>query len=183
VSAAAIVILGAVFGGVIKWLLGERDRKVEGRASARIVGDTLTSALVRNYEPKQRPFKPVFIDYGAYAVVWETERKALARTMTTDDYATVSGAFDELRTIGKMEAAGRDLTEEVFDSLTHAAQACEFARRVTWRYSQSPRDRIEQWVRQTRRERASNRELRKLDRLWRQAREEERTTNEPTATG
>lgn len=182
-SAAAIVILGAVLGGGVKWLLGERDRRVEGRASARVVGDTLTSALLRNYEPKQRPFKPVFIDYGAYALVWETERKALARTMTADDYATVSKAFDELGTIGKMEAAGRDLTEEVFGSLTHAAQACEFARRVTWRYSQSPRDRIEQWVRQTRKERTTNRELRKLDRLWQRAREEERTASEPTATG
>jgi hypothetical protein len=177
VSAAAIVILGAVLGGVVKWLLGERDRKVEGRASARVVGDALTGALLRNYQPKQQPFKPVFIDYGAYAVVWETERKALARTMTADDYATVSKAFDELRTIGKMEAAGRDLTEEVFGSLTNAAQACEFARRVTWRYSQSPRDRLERWVRQTRKERVNDRELRKLDRLWRQAREEEQTTS------
>lgn len=172
-SAAAIVILGAVLGGVVKWLLGERDRRVEGRVSARLVGDTLTSALLRNYEPKQRPFKPVFIDYGAYALVWETERKALARTMTADDYATVSKAFDELGTIGKMETAGRDLTEEVFGSLTNAAQACEFARRVTWRYSQSPRDRMERWVRQTRKERASNRELRRLDRQWRQARQQE----------
>jgi hypothetical protein len=177
VSAAAIVILGAVLGGAVKWLLGERDRRVEGRASARVVGDTLTSALIRNHQPKEQPFKPVFIDYGAYAVVWETERKTLARTMTADDYATVSKAFDELRTVGKMETAGRDLKEEVFDSLTDAAQACEFARRVTWRYSQSPRDRIERWVRQTRKERANDRELRKLDRLWRQAREQERSTN------
>lgn len=155
-TATAIVILGAVLGGVVKWLLGERDRRVEGCASARVVGDTLTSALIRNAQPQQQPFTPVFIDYGAYAVVWETERKALARTMTADDYATVSKAFDELRTIGKMEAAGRDLTEEVFDALTDAAQACEFARRVTWRYSQSPRDRIERWVGQTRKERANN---------------------------
>jgi hypothetical protein len=177
VSAAAIVILGATLGGVIQWLLGERNRKVEGRASTRVVGDALTSALLRNYKPQRHPFKPVIIDYGAYAVVWETERKALARTMTADDYATVSKAFDELRTIGKMEAAGRDLSDEVFGSLTSAAQACEFARRVTWRYSQSSRDRIERWVRQTRRERAKNRELRKLDRLWRLAREEERPTN------
>ena len=158
-------------------MLGERNRKVEGRASARVAGDALTSALIRNYEPKQQPFKPVFIDYAAYAAVWEAERKALARAMTVDDYATVSKAFDELRTIGKMEAVGRDLTEEVFDSLSDAAQACEFARRVTWRYSQSPRDRIERWIRQTRKERAESRELRKLDRLWRQAREQENAAN------
>jgi hypothetical protein len=120
------------------------------------------------------PFKPIFIDYGAYAVVWETERKALARVMTADDYATVSKAFDELRTLGKMEAVGRDLNEEVFGSLYHAGQACEFARRITWRYSQSPRDLIERWVRQNRKESASNRELRKLDRQWRQAREREK---------
>ncbi len=120
------------------------------------------------------PFTPIFIDYGAYAVVWEAERKALARIMTADDYATVSKAFDELRTIGKMETVGRDLNEEVFGSLYQAGQACEFARRVTWRYSQSPRDRAERWGRQTRKERASNRELRKLDRQWRQAREQER---------
>ncbi len=143
-----------------------------------MAGDALTSALIRNHQPQQQPFNPVFIDYGAYAVVWETERKALARTMTADDYATVSKAFDELRTIGKMETAGRDLSEEVFGSLTHAAQACEFARRVTWRYSQSPRDRIEQWVRQTRKERANSRELRKLDRLWRQAHEQEQPAND-----
>jgi hypothetical protein len=178
VSAAAIVILGAILGGVVRWLAGERDRRVEGRASARVAGDALTSALIRNHEPQRQPFKPVFIDYSAYAVVWETERKALARTMTADDYATVSKAFDELRTIGKMEDSGHDLSEEVFDSLTHATQACEFARRVTWRYSQSPRDRIEQWVRQTRKERANNREFRKLARLWREAREQERPANE-----
>jgi hypothetical protein len=115
-------------------------------------------------------------------VVWETERNALARTMTAHDYATASKAFGELRTIGKMEATGRDLSEEVFGSLTSAAQACEFVRGVTWRYSQSSRDRIEHWVRQTRKERAKNRELRKLGRLWRQAREQERTMNRPPAT-
>ncbi len=120
----------------------------------------------------------MFIDYAAYAAVWEAERKALARTIVpVDDYAIVSKAFDELRTIGKMEAVGRDLTEEVFDSLSDAAQACEFARRVTWRYSQSPRDRIERWFRKTRKERAESRELRKLDKLWRQAREQENAGN------
>lgn len=172
-NAVAVVVLGGVLGGIVQWLLGERNRRVEGRTSARVVGDVLTSALIRNHKPQMQPFKPIFIDYGAYAVLWETERKALARIMTADDYATVSKAFDELRTIGKMEAVGRDLSEEVFGSLYQAGQACEFARRVTWRYSQSPRDRTERWVRQTRTERAKNRELRKLDRQWRQAREQE----------
>lgn len=176
-SAAAIVILGAVLGGIVMWLLGERDRRVEGRASARVVGDTLTSALISNHKPQMHPFKPIFIDYGAYAAVWETERKALGRIMTADDYTKVSKAFDELRTIGKMEAAGRDLNDEVFGTLYKAGQACEFARRVTWLYSQSPRDRIERRVRQTRVELARKRELRKLDRQWRQAREQEKPTS------
>lgn len=172
-SAAAIVILGAVLGGVVNWALAERDRRAQGRAAARVVGEELTSALLRHHAPQQRPFSPVFIDYGAYAVVWESERKALARTMTTDDYATVSKAFEELRTIGKMEAAGRDLSEEVFDGLWHAGQACEFARRVTWRYAHSPRERLAAWVRQKRQSRIEGRELRRVSRQWREARESE----------
>ncbi len=173
VNAVAVVVFGGVLGGVVQWLLAERNHRVEGRTSARVVGDVLTSALIRNHKPQMNPFKPIFIDYGAYAVVWETERKALARVMTANDYVAVSKAFDELRTLGKMEAVGRDLNEEVFGSLYHAGQACEFARRVTWRYSQSQRDRMERWVRKTRKERVSSRELRKLDRQWRQAREQE----------
>jgi hypothetical protein len=101
VNAVAVVVLGGVLGGIVHWLLGERNRRVEGRTSARVVGDVLTSALIRNHKPQMQPFKPIFIDYGAYAVLWETERKALARIMTADNYATVSKAFDELRTIGR----------------------------------------------------------------------------------
>lgn len=174
---AAIVILGPVLACAVTWLLGQRDRRVEGRASARVIGGTLTSVLIRNYQPKEHPFRPVFIDYGAYAAAWETERKTLARIMTADDYSTVEKAVDELCTVGKMEAAGRDLKEEVFDALSHAAQACEFARRVTWRYSQSPRDRIREWARQARKQWADRREFRKLDRLWQEAREHEKPTS------
>ena len=100
-SALAVVVIGAILGGVVQAVFAARDRKREARAAALIVGDALTEALMRNHEPQRNPFRPVFIDYGAYGVVWDTERKALARTMAKDDFQAVSKAFGALRVLGR----------------------------------------------------------------------------------
>lgn len=136
----AIVILSAVLGGVVQWYLGEQDRRVQGRASARVILDVLTSATCRNYGPKQQPFALISIDYAGYVAAWGSERKALARVMMADEFAVIAKAFDELRTIGKMESQGKDLSEIVYDVMMDATHACEKARRILCPYSYSWRD-------------------------------------------
>jgi hypothetical protein len=173
VSAVAIVILAAILGGVIQASNAALDRKREGRAAALVIGDALNEALERNFEPQRNPFRPVLVDHAAYAVAWETERKALARIMSRDDYNVASKAFSALRTLAKKEATGHDLRDEVFDSLYHAALACELGRRAMHRYAQSDVERLRQWLIAKRDAVVQRREYRKMGQAWRRAREAE----------
>lgn len=121
---------------------------------------------------------PVFVDFEAYCATWDSERKLLARTLDRDDYATISTAFGALRKLAKMERTGRDLRDETFEGMTDAAQACESARRITWRHAEKRKAllgrsitlRVEAW--------RHRRELRKLSQanklIRRRAREEDR---------
>jgi len=172
-SALAIVVIGAILGGVVQAAFAARDRKREARAAALIVGDALTEALMRNHEPQRNPFQPVFIDYGAYGVVWDTERKALARTMAKDDFQAVSKAFGALRVLGKKDAAGYDLSDDVFDALYQAGMACEFGRRALHAYSLSRREKILLAVRQHLKAIKQRIEFRRMGREWQRARRAE----------
>src|ERR1700730_7634981 len=172
-SAIAVLIVGAVLGGVIQALNAMLDRNREGRAAALVVGDALTEALIRNHAPESNPARPVIVDFSAYAAVWEMERKALARIMSADDYNTVSKAFGALRVPAKMEIVGLDLRDEVFDALYQAGMACEFGRRVTHKYAQSRPAKLRLWLARTRGDLTKRREFRKLNRAWREARKRE----------
>jgi hypothetical protein len=172
-SAIGVVILAAILGGVIQATIAMLDRNREARAAALVVGDALTEALLQNHAPQMHPGRPVIVDYSAYAAVWETERKVLARVMARDDYNTVSKAFGRLRVIAKKETVGLDLRDEVFDALYEAGQACEFGRRVTHRYAQSGTEKHKLWLAERLVNVRKQREYRKLDRMWREARKAE----------
>ena len=84
-TAVAIVVVGALLGGVIQTLNAAVDRQREGRAAARVVGTTLAEALVslKGVSPaggqQRRRSQQVVADYATYLAVWESERTALAR--------------------------------------------------------------------------------------------------------
>lgn len=140
-EAIAVVVLGAIFGGLIQVASAWSDRDREGRAAALVVYDVLSEALGKAHEPQLHPTQPVVVDFLAYTSTWEIERKALARTMPPRSYAAISEAFAELRTLGRKEALAHDLRDEVFDALLDASQRCEQARRIAWRHAQSRRAR------------------------------------------
>lgn len=139
-------LVGAIVGGIAqvanRWL---RERK-EAQGAARVVLAALREALVKTHEPYLHPVRPVVIPFAAYTVVWESERKALARMMAVDDFGTIDKAFAALSELQKAEELGEDLREEVFDGLWSAGQLCEKARRIAWRQTQSARDRARRWA-------------------------------------
>lgn len=160
--AISTVLLGAIFGGTMRVITAWLERRREGRAAALVIYDALKEALEKLHEPHMHPIRPVLIAFDTYISVWDVERKALARTLSADDFAAISSAFGDLRAIRRCEEAGLDLREEVFGSLYAAGQLCEMGRRIAWRHAQSPRARAGRW-RDSRREelkkRRSHREV------------------------
>jgi nucleoside-diphosphate-sugar epimerase len=140
---AACALLAGLTGFIGNRL---RERR-EDRAAAVVVLGTLSEALDKTHEPQLHPVRPVVIPFSSYAEVWNAERKALAKRMTDEEFSTAESAFAALASLQKSEELGDDLREEVFDGLLDAASHCEGARRVVWRQTQSPRDRVERWIR------------------------------------
>jgi hypothetical protein len=146
--AVGTIILGALLGGVVNAAFASLDRRRERRAAALVVYDALVDALARTHGAAQESLmKPVVIPFEAYAKVWETERKSLARAIPALDYADLATAFSNLEALRRAETLGEDLREEIYDALHEAGQSCEKARRVAWRKAQSPRARIERRLR------------------------------------
>jgi len=106
----------------------------------------LRDALVKTHSTQLHPFRSVVIPFASYAGVWEAERRALAHSMPPDELDVIEQAFAALSTLQKNEALGGDLREEVFDGLYDAGQQCEFARRIAWKHAQTPRSRVERWI-------------------------------------
>jgi hypothetical protein len=142
--AIGTIILGALLGGVVNATFASLDRRRERRAAALVVYDALVDALARTQGAAQESLmKPVVIPFEAYAKIWETERKPLARSIPALDYADLATAFSNLEALRRAEALGEDLREEIYDALHEAGQSCEKARRVAWRKAQTPKARIE----------------------------------------
>ena len=173
-SATAIalvtLVLGAVLGGAVQAVVAWQDRGREARAAALLVGNALGDALERTHEPHLHPVRPVVIAFESYVQVWESERKALARILPAEDYAGISVAFAKLHKIKRDEEIGSDLREQVFDGLLDAGRACEMARRIAWKYAQSPRAKAGRWIRGHRNEYETRRGHRKVAREVRRIR-------------
>lgn len=122
-------------------------KRREARAAAVVVLGALREALSKTYKPQMHPVRPVVVPFASYAEVWSAERKTLAGRMTGEEFSTAESAFAALASLQKSEQLGGDLREEVFDGLLDAAGQCERARRVVWTHTQSPRDRVERWIR------------------------------------
>lgn len=141
--------------------LRERQKR---RAAAKVILSALCEALDKTYEPQLHPVRPVVVPFASYAKVWSDERKTLAEGMTQEELDAAQSAFAALASLQKSEGLGSDLREEVFDGLLDAAGQCERARRVVWKHTQSPRDRVERRIRRRISELRVRREHRKLGR-------------------
>jgi hypothetical protein len=139
-------------------------KRREGRAAAAVVLGALREALGKTYEPHMHPVRPVVVPFASYAEVWSTERKTLAGKLTNEEFSAAESAFGALAVLQKSEELGRDLREEVFDGLLDAAGQCEQARRIVWKHTQSPRDRVERWIRRRVGELRARHDHRKLGR-------------------
>jgi hypothetical protein len=123
-----------------------RERR-KRRAAARVVLSALREALDKTHEPQMHPARPVIVPFATYTKTWSDERKALAEGMTQEELDAAQSAFAALASLQKSEKLGIDLRNEVFDGLLDAAGQCEKARRVVWKHTQSPPDRVERWIR------------------------------------
>lgn len=122
-----------------------RERR-KRRGAARVVLTALREALDKTHEPQMHPVRPVIVPFATYAKTWRDERKVLAEGMTQEELDAAQSAFAALASLQKSEKLGIDLRDEVFDGLLDAARQCEKARRVVWRHTQSPRDRVGRWI-------------------------------------
>lgn len=170
--AVGTVLLGAILSGTRRAATAWRDRNREGRAAALVILVALREALIKTHAPHLHPVRPVVVPFASYAGVWQSERKALARTMTLEKFRHVDAAFAALSALQKSEELGGDLREEVFDGLWDAGMLCEKARRIAWRQTQSPRDQVQRWIDIQARSIRQRREFWKLGRAVAKARKQ-----------
>lgn len=147
-------------------------RRRESRTAATLILGALRDALVKTHSTQLHPFRTVVIPFASYAGVWEAERRALAHSMPPDELDVIEQAFAALSTLQKNEALGGDLREEVFDGLYDAGQQCEFARRIAWKHAQTPRSRVERWLKLRARRLQERRDYWKLGRTVVKARKQ-----------
>jgi hypothetical protein len=146
-SALAVVILGAVLGGVIQTLNAARDRKREGRAAAIVIAAALAEAhgilqraqtahatddalSLTETGPGNLPVR----ELSAHLGVWEAERKSLARVMASRDYHDVSRAFEALGSIVRDKASDPSRPNNAV-ALASVEAACTLGRNRAYSYA------------------------------------------------
>lgn len=162
----------ALLAPILSAALKAVNRRRESRAAALLILGALRDALVRTHATQLHPFRPVVVPFDSYAGVWEAERRALAHSMPPNELDVIEQAFAALSTLQKNEALGGDLREEVFDGLYDAGQQCEFARRIAWKHAQTPRSRVQRWIKLRARRLQERRDYWKLGRAVVKARKQ-----------